>query len=109
MCGHWCVCEHVCPYKCNGVFMFMFHVCMLSECVLLWVYYSACVHLSMCTCVCTYVFVVSHCVCAIHFHVWVRVHTCTCLSPPPHAHAHCHIVVSPFNQFAVHGYCTAEE
>ena len=29
--------------------------------------------------------------------------------PPPPAHAACHNVCSPFNQFAVHGYCTVEE
>ena len=91
-----CIRACVCPYVC--FYAFSVHA--------LCVHVNVCVYYSTCTCVrvCT----LSLCV-LLSLHVWVRVHTCTCLSPPPPAHAECHNVYSPFNQFAVHGYCTVEE
>ena len=93
-----CVGTGVCPYVC--FYAFSVHA--------LCVHVNVCVYYSTYTCVCTCVYSLIVSV-PLSLCMSVSVHMCTCLSPPPPAHAECHNVVSPFNAFAVHGYCTVEE
>ena len=94
--GLMCIQACVCPYVC--IYAFSVHV--------LCVHVNVCVYYSTCTCTYVYSLIVRV---PLSLRMSVSVHTCTCLSPPPPAHAECHNVYSPFNQFAVHGYCTVEE
>ena len=91
-----CIRACVCPYVC--FYAFSVHA--------LCVHVNVCVYYSTYTCVCTCVYSLIVSV-PLSLCMSVSVHTYTCLSPP--AHAECPNVVSPFNQFAVHGYCTVEE